>query len=170
MPHMRARVKRANTWLRTHPMRGLLALAAGAALAFGCYRWGRVLLAPSEGLPEGERSLFGRFLAWPGGTYIAFGLGTIVLGLLLVPDGRLDGRWRWLAARAVWWATIVFATLQMFDDHLLDQAGTSNPLGVEIPYPFQDLLEIPCLLLLGVVFLGGLVTLPARLLRRKAPT
>jgi hypothetical protein len=89
----------------------------------------------------------------------------VVLGILLVAGGRLEARWRSLAARTVWWSTLCFAVLQLLDDHLLDQAGTSNPLNLEIPY--QDLLEIPVLALLVVVFVGTLVTLPFRLVRMR---
>lgn len=167
MRPMRSWIGRAKRWLRTHSTRAFLVLSIGTVAAYGAYAWGRALLAPTAGLPEGERNLFGRFVAWPGGTWVAFAIGAIVLGILLVPDGRLEGRWRWLAARTAWWSTLCFAVLQLLDDHLLGQAGTSNPLDLEIPY--QDLLEIPVLALLAVVFVGALVTLPFRLVRRRAP-
>ena len=60
-------------------------------------------------------------------------------------DGRLEARWRSLAARTAWWGALCFAVLH------------------------QDLLEIPVLALLVVVFVGTLVTLPFRLVRRRAP-
>ena len=170
MRQMTASVKQVNTWVQARPMRRLLMLAAGAAVAYGFYRWGRVLLAPTEGLPADQRSLFGRFVAWPGGTWIPFAMGSVTLGLLLVPDCRLDGRWRWRAGRVAWWATLAFVILQVFDDHILDQPGTVNPSGIAVPSPFQDLLEIACLALLGIVFVGAVVTLPARVLRRRTTT
>src|SRR5438128_1503453 len=40
--------------------------------------------------------------------------------------------------------------------HLLGQPGTANPAGVEIPSPYQDLLELPLLAILGLGLVGAL--------------
>ena len=101
---------------------------------------------------------------------IPLAAGAIVLALLLIPDGRFDGRWRWRLARLTWWTAIAFAVLQLLDDHLLGQAGTANPAGVEIPSPFQDLLELPLLAMLSLGLLGALVSLPVRVFKRRKRT
>lgn len=160
-----------NEWLSLRPVRAAAVLTAAAAFAYLCYRLGAHLLTPTEGLPEGQRSLLGRFVAWPGGTWISFAGGAIALGLLLIPDGRLEGRWRWALARLAWWASIGFAALQLLDDHLMGQPGTGNPLAVEIPSPFQDLLELPFLAVLAATLIAAVAMLPVRLLhdRRVSP-
>jgi hypothetical protein len=58
--------------------------------------------------------------------------------------------------------------LQLLDDHLLDQPGTSNPSGIAIPYPVQDLAELPLLVVLAFTLGYALFALPARV-RRRAP-
>jgi len=156
-----------NRSLARRPVGSVLALAVGAVVAYLCYHVGAMLLAPTEGLPADQRSLVGRFVAWPGGTMIPLAAGAIVLALLLIPDGRFDGRWRWRLARLTWWTAIAFAVLQLLDDHLLGQAGTANPAGVEIPSPFQDLLELPLLAALSLGLLGALVSLPVRVFKRR---
>src|SRR5439155_17409296 len=156
-----------NRWLARRPVRSAMALAVGAVVAYLCYRIGATLLAPTEGRSADRRSLLGRFMAWPGGMMMPLAAGAIVLGVLLIPDRRFDGRWRLILARVTWWTAIAFAVLQLLDDHLLGQPGTVNPAGVEIPSPFQDLLELPLLAILGLGLLGALVTLPGRVLERR---
>jgi hypothetical protein len=157
-----------NEWLRRRPVGAAVTLAVAAVAAYASYRIGRVLLLPTEGLPEDQRSLLGRLVAWPAGTFMPLGLGATTLSVLLIPDGRFDGPWRWRFARVAWWTTVALAVLQLLDDHLLDQPGTSNPSGIAIPYPVQDLAELPLLVVLAVTLGYALFTLPARV-RRRAP-
>jgi hypothetical protein len=154
-----------NEWLRGRPVRAVVALAVAAVAAYGSYRIGRVLLSPTQGLPEDQRSLLGRFVAWPAGTLIPLAIGAATLSVLLIPDGRFDGRWRWRFTRLAWWTTLAFAVLQLLDDHLLGQPGTSNPSGIAIPYPVQDMAELPLLVLLAAALGYALVGLPARVRR-----
>jgi MFS family permease len=159
-------MRRVTAWAQRRPAAATVVFAGCAAGASACYLIGAALLAPSEGLPEDQRSLLGRFVAWPGGTSVCFAIGTVILGLLLIPDGRFDGRWRWRLARITWWSTIAFAVLQLLDDHLMGQAGTSNPAHVAIPSPYQDLAELPVMALLATALAAALVSLPFRVVKR----
>ncbi len=152
-----------NRWLATHPVKATLVLAFCAAITYASYRIGRSLLEPTRALPEGQRSLVGRYFAWPGGMWVAFAFGTVAMATLLIPDGRIDGKLRFLLARVIWWSTATFAFLQFFDDHLLDQAGTGNPSGIYIPYPIQDLAELPVIGAIVISLLLGIVSLPWRI-------
>lgn len=154
-----------NRWLEHRPGRAALALGGGAVVAYTCYRVGAGLF---EG--EGDQNLLGRFVAWPAGTFPPLAAGAVVLGLLLVPDGRLGGWWRSALARVAWWTALAWALLQLLDDHLLDRPGTPNPLDLALPYPFQDLLEIPVILVMVLVFGLALARLAGRIVRRTAGT
>jgi len=153
--------------LLAHPRRAFGGLLLGACLTYAAYRTGHAILSPTEGMPADDRSLVGRFVAWPGGAWPPLAAGTLILGTLLLPDGRFEGRWRTRLAVVTAWATIAFAALQLLDDHIMDQAGTPNPLGVEIPYPVQDLLEIAVIAVLAVSLGASLISLPVRLVRRR---
>lgn len=94
-------------------------------------------------------------------------MGVAVLGLLLVPDGRLDGPLRGRIAWLAWRATLGFALVQLLDDHILNHAGVDNPLGFSIPSPYQDLLSLVGLVGLAVAGAAALATLPSRLIARR---
>ncbi len=53
--------------------------------------------------------------------------------------------------------------VQLLDDHVLNHAGTDNPLGIGIPSPYQDYLTGLALLVLAAAFVGALITAPARI-------
>ena len=155
-------------WIRTvnrsiaeHPVRAVLLFAAGAAIAYASYVTGLAMFATDE-----EATLFGRFVAWPGGTLPPLALEAVVLGVLLIPDGRLDGRWCLTIAITTWWVALVFALFQLLDDHLMGHAGTENPLGLAIPSPYQDLLELPMIAALVGALVVAVLTLPFRLWKR----
>lgn len=107
-----------------------------------------------------------RWLAWPGGATVFFVPAFISWLLLLVPSGRVDGRWTRRVAVMIIWGTATGGIVQLLDDHVFNHPGTENPLGISIPFPFQDLLTLVALVLLGVGFLGTLITFPQRLAAR----
>ncbi len=154
-------IRMVNRSIAGHPIRAALLLAVGAAIAYVSYVTGLAMFGTNE-----EATLFGRFVAWPGGTFPPLALGAAVLGVLLIPDGHLDGRWRWVIAIATWWIALVFALFQLLDDHLMGHAGTENPLGVAIPAPYQDLLELPMIATLTGALGVVVLTLPFRLWKR----
>jgi hypothetical protein len=132
-------------------------LAVATFLTYACLQLGSVIL---EGDPD---SLLGRAVTWLGGTFMAFGFAAVTLGVLLIPDGKTDGKLRRAAALVTCWASFMFAALQLLDDHVLNHPGISNPLGLAIPY--QDYVEIPILFSLLCGFAIAVVTLPIRLAR-----
>lgn len=154
-----------NRWLEHRPGRAALALGGGAVVAYTSYRVGAGLF---EG--EGDQNLLGRFVAWPGGTFPPLAAGAVVLGVLLLPDGRLGGWWRSALARLTWWTALAWALLQLLDDHLLDRPSTPNPVALAVPYPFQDLLEIPLITVMALVFGLSLAGLARRIVHWKART
>jgi len=146
--------------VRREPAKATLALMVGAGIAYASYRGAGNLF---DG--DGDQNLLGRFVAWPGGTWPALSAGALVVGLLLVPDPRLEGRRRWAIARVTWWTTLVFAIFQIFDDHLTGHAGTPNPLNVSIPSPHARHALRRLQLLTGVVLEQAVGPLPWRLAR-----
>jgi len=148
---------------RTGSIRRAAMLAAAGALAAGSLWYGSVALETGSSLP------LGRWVAWLGGTVPPIAIGVAVLGLLLVPDGRLDGPIRRKLAWLAWRMTLGFVVVQLLDDHIFDHAGMDNPLGISIPFPYQDLLSLVGLVGLAVAGVGALVTLPSRLIARRTP-
>ena len=156
-------IRRTNRWLVERPLLAASILAGAAVIAFACYRLGLGMFVSDQ-----DANLLGRAVAWPGGTAPAFAAGAVVLGLLLLPDGRLEGRWRRGIGVAVWWVALLFALFQLLDDHVFGHAGTDTPIVVAIPYPIQDLAELPMIGFLLVALAVALITLPWRLGRRRA--
>jgi hypothetical protein len=105
------------------------------------------------------------WIAWPAGTVVFFVPGFITWLLILVPSGRVEGPWTRRSAAVLVTGTALGALVQLLDDHVFNHAGTDNPLGISIPWPFQDLLTLAALLLVGAALLGTLITLPIRVAR-----
>ena len=105
----------------------------------------------------------GPWLAWPGGTTPFFVAGLVVWCLLLVPAARLEGRWTRTFGALCLAGTTAGVIVQLLDDHVLNHAGTGNPLGIAIPSPYQDYLTGLALLVLAVGLFGALSTAPGRI-------
>ena len=148
----------------THPLAATAATGFAAAMSLTSLAYGDAAFGEGSTLPAP------RLGAWPAGTVVAWIPCLATLLLLLIPDGHLDGTWRLRLSTLAAWGAIAFAAVQSLDDHVFNHAGTDNPLGFSIPFPFQDLLSLAGLVVLGVAFAGALVALPGRLRGRWAAT
>jgi hypothetical protein len=102
------------------------------------------------------------WLAWPGGA-TPFLLAGLVWSLLLVPAARLEGSWTRRFGALCLVGTVAGVIVQLLDDHVLNHAGTDNPLEIAIPSPIQDYLTGLALLVLAVALVGALLTAPGRI-------
>ena len=100
------------------------------------------------------------WLAWPGGATPFLLAGLVVWSLLLVPAARLEGSWTRRFGALCLVGTVAGVIVQLLDDHVLNHAGTDNPLGIAIPSPIQDYLTGLALLVLAVALVGALLTAP----------
>lgn len=105
------------------------------------------------------------WIAWAGGTVPFLAPGVIIWALLMIPTGTLTGRWTIRFATVALASTIAGSVMQLLDDHVMNHAGTNNPLGFSLP--LQDYLELPVLALMVICLVGGFVTMPGRILRSR---
>jgi hypothetical protein len=89
--------------------------------------------------------------------------GLVVWSLLLVPAARLEGSWTRRFGALCLAGTTAGVIVQLLDDHVLNNAGTDNPLGIAIPSPYQDYLTGLALLVLAAALVGALITAPGRI-------
>lgn len=92
--------------------------------------------------------------------------GLLIWLVLLAPDGRFTGTWTKRSASACLAATLSGIVIQLLDDHVNGHAGTDNPLGFNLP--LQDVFTLVALVVLGLAFLGAVLTLPGRISRSRA--
>jgi hypothetical protein len=103
------------------------------------------------------------WIAWPGGASPFLIIGLVVWLVLLIPAARLEDTWTRRCAGLCLAGVAGGVIVQLLDDHVFNHAGTDNPLGIDIPFPIQDLLTSVGLLAVGAALLGALLTLPARI-------
>ena len=156
-------------WIARHPARTTIVVGCGAVVAFGAYLVGVSLLGTAAE-PDPGPLTFGRYVAVFGGAYPGLAVATVVLLLLLIPDGRLTGRLRTSVTTVALAAATAFAIVQILDDHPMDHAGTPNPLGFTIPSPYQDVLTSAGVLVLVAALVVAIVTVPGRIRRRSPRT
>ena len=138
------------------PARTAVVLAAFAAVGLASVFLGDVAFRHGWSMAQ--------WLAWPGGATPFFVAGLVVWSLLLVPAARLEGSWTRRFGALCLAGTAAGVIVQLLDDHVLNHAGTDNPLGIAIPSPFQDYLTGRlALLVLAVAFVGALITAPGRI-------
>lgn len=103
------------------------------------------------------------WLAWPSGVIPFFIPGLILWLLLLIPPGPLENRWTRRVAMTLVTSVALGAIVQLLDDHVLNHAGTDNPLGFSLPY--QDFATTVPLIMLAVALVGTVLVTIYRAVR-----